>query len=152
MTNYIKTLSFWINKLPLSGKLGIRPTMFAVYAEKSFKKKLVKSLAAYFILIMFVIGHSIQAKMGYDALQVQRHFLINFFCGMYALVNVLVTFTQVVLTVRLTAHLIRSFSQEALFSHKITLYDFSWGHKLLAASVTIGGQLLFSYCATHIYF
>jgi len=101
---FFLNLSKWINQFPFPGKGAIQPAVLAVYLSKGETKN-KKAILAIGLLLLMILGHYSQFNMGLHIYE-QKASVIYKCCGLiYALINILVTYTQVVILGRLLLHL-----------------------------------------------
>jgi hypothetical protein len=139
---FFRISSNWVNRLPFAGKLSLRPVVLAVYTADKKTKKL-KALGAFLLLSLFIVAHSSQVQLGvrgysnHDLIPIKGFFLI------YALANVLVTYTQCIIFSRLLVHLFRSKDKRSRHLSSGIFQEYRPSYALTCILVTLGGQVIF---------
>ena len=142
---FFRKISDLINKLPLAGKLWLRPALHAVYRADYTTKK-YKAVLAYGLLTLFIFAHGFQAILGYELFQKDINLGVNIIGASYGIVNALVTYTQIVLIIRLSNHLRKFYESEKYRNVRIKKMPEYKNYILEVITpivVTLGGQILF---------
>ena len=144
LIKFLKYISKLISMLPLVGRIMIKTILFTAYSSKGIKKiKLV--LCSYFILILFIVGHSVQAKISYSTFCMNSNIAVKAFMLTYSVINILVIYVQIFLFFRLSKHCLKN---RSMFFEKNIKYhlcrDFSGTQTLSYMFITLSGQILFS--------
>lgn len=145
---FLLTISKWINKVPFPGKNWIRPSMLAVYTSTG-TKKLKKSLLAIGVLLLMIAGHALQCDMGIYIYNHKESIVYQGIGLVYAVLNFLVTYTQVVILGRLLLHLWHYRNKTFLIEHRQLFKKYSPRYGGLFVIGTLLGQIVVSiiYCS-----
>jgi hypothetical protein len=140
---FFKIIAKQISKLPLCGRLMIKPLLYNTYGASGYKK-IVLVVLSYVVLIGLVLGHSYQANLGYTFFCNNEHVVTKVFMLLYMIVNILVTYVQLFLCYRLFVHCIKQremFKQHTEDIHKFI--GFTPVQVMLMTFITLSGQIMF---------
>lgn len=139
----MKAFSLFIGRLPLAGKLSIRPLFSDLYCSQSFPERLKRYFVLIGVLVLFIFAHGMQARMGIQlATTFNKPFWVVIIGGLYAIINLAVSVAQMYLAYKATRFLFRN---RYLRSKSQALRDLSVIEILIAAVVTLSGQLIFGF-------
>ena len=142
MVKIIRATSSWINRLPLAGKITLRPMLLNVYCETQRSKKYWKILGICSFLLFFIYMHWLQALMGWTGYIHQSNVAWGIICLVYAGLNILVCYTQTVLFFRALSHTVRFARGRIPKNVKHTFPSYSTLYKALCFVVTMTGQIV----------
>jgi len=143
MFKFFKIASKLIGRLPLCGRLAIKPLLIKTYSASGTEKKSLV-FASYLLLTFFVLMHFLQAKLGYDLFCSKTNIAIQLFMLLYATINVLVTYAQFFLLCRLSIHCLKNRNMfRGGYVHKPFNSNFSFAQTAVFLVVTMSGQIMF---------
>jgi hypothetical protein len=136
----MRRLTIWMGRLPLAGKLTIRPLLFDIYTATSRKKRIVWYIVFMAVIVLSLIGHGAQAQMGLEAFQFHSPLWARAYSVLYACVNSCVVVVHAYLGYRTTR-----FLQRGRYPKSRRQYTHhSGGETATAFLVTMAGQLTFA--------
>lgn len=140
VTKPFRYISDAINKLPLAGKLAIKPTLFWAYKATTRKEKFIRISLALLLLIILIFFHYIQMESGWEIYIKTQVVVLQVIGITYAVVNAAVIYTQGVLSLRVLKIVSRSPKRSPCRLH---CKPYSFGYVMLCGVVTFGGQVIF---------
>ena len=130
----------FVNRLPLAGKLAIRPFIFSLYQSTTKKERRRRYLSVLILFGFLFCTHVYQAWSGFRVFSFNAPIWAKAIGGLYALVNASVVVAQVSLLIRAT----RFFWKGAFPRTKYRQCRlFSSSEALTMMVVTLGGQIVF---------
>ncbi len=135
----MKGFAKFIAKLPLMGKLTIRPLVFGVYQSTNTTERANRYLWFMVVLVLYLLLHAVQAIIGINALGFNSPVWVKVICALYAFINACVVLAQFYLGYRVTR-----FNLGNTYPRTERSYDdHSDTEVLIMKIVTIGGQTVF---------
>ncbi|KKR35404.1 MAG: hypothetical protein UT67_C0002G0028 [Candidatus Magasanikbacteria bacterium GW2011_GWA2_40_10] len=132
----------FVGKLPLSGKMLIRPALFGLYQSTTLSERRLKYWSLIIFFSFFVFVHGLQAALGVEALGFESPVWTKTIFGLYALVNISVVLAQISLGLRATQFFFKK--GNGSFSPKRKRYiNYSKSEVKTMLVVTLGGQIIF---------
>jgi hypothetical protein len=98
----MKKFAKFISSLPFSGKIALGKLVFAVYFARTFSERKRAFIKVLVILILFLLGHTQQALMGFEGIHSHAPIWIMPIFFLYFLTNTGVVITQIYVTYRVT--------------------------------------------------
>ena len=135
----MKRFAKLIGMFPFCGKLTIRPFVFGIYQSTTGGGRWKNYAALMVVLLLFILLHGLQAKMGVEALNFSAPIWVRGVAGLYALINACVVLTQIHLVFRATYFSLA----KPLAKEKRVYYCHSEAEKLKMIVITLGGQIVF---------
>jgi hypothetical protein len=129
----------FINILPLSGKITIRPLVYRFYQSTTETERGRRYLHLVVIIAFSILLHAVQAKMGIQALNFNAPTWAKAISGIYALTNICVVLTQIYLGFRATIFSFKGLYPRTKRSHP----DYTGVQVIVMLAVTLGGQIVF---------
>lgn len=141
-TRPLRRLSDYVNKLPLAGKLFIRPIMFLACAGPP-NQRIARASLALLLLAIMIYAHYSQMTMGWET-YTRSSFIFTQTIGLaYATVNALVVYTHCVLSLRLIRMAWKSSKYRKSKNYRLRLTPLTPMHTFLCFTITLGGQAVF---------
>lgn len=135
----MKWFSKFVGRLPFAGKMSIKPLVFALYQSTTSIERLKSYISILILLIFFVLLHTVQARMGIQALSFNSPIWAKAISGLYALANIFVVMTQLHLCFRTT----RFFFVGLYPRRKRSYAGYSGDEMMTMLVVTLVGQIVF---------
>ncbi|MDP2918313.1 MAG: hypothetical protein Q8N68_02345, partial [bacterium] len=98
-----KRIFVLISKLPLAGKLPIKPLFSLAYTSRGTAKLRLVILSSS-LLGLFILGHFYQALLAWRLFDKIDYLCLKTFLILYGIVNVCAVYVQVFLITRITIH------------------------------------------------
>jgi len=137
----MKKFAQLIGRLPFAGKMAIRPLIFALYSSTKKVERRNSYLLLMSLLIMYILLHGVQMKMGIRALEFESPTWAKVISALYAITNFCVVLTQIQLCYRATRFFMRGLYPRV----KRSYVENSRLEIAIMLAVTLGGQIIFLY-------
>lgn len=135
----MKSFTMFINNIPFSGKVVIRPLAFNFYHSVSLKERFRSYVALIALLLFYILAHGVQALMGLELVKAYAPTWAKVIGTVYAVINLCVTLVQIHLVYRVTC-----FFRRGLFPRLKRHYvDYSISAQCAMVCFTLAGQLVF---------
>jgi uncharacterized membrane protein YhaH (DUF805 family) len=134
----MKSFAKLVGKLPLIGKLLIRPYVFNLYQSMTSRERRRNYIHLMVLLVLFILFHGVLAKMGIRALSFDSPMWVKVISVLYAIANICVILSQIYLGFRAT----HFFLKAPLRAGKNDC-GYSDAETVVMIIVTLGGQIVF---------
>jgi hypothetical protein len=135
----MKSFSKFVGRFPFSGKVSIRMLAFGLYHSTSTTARRWNYFFLMALLILFVVLHGVQMKMGIEALYFESPVWAKVISATYAFANFSVALTQAYLIWRVTRFFLRGLYPRM----KRRCIEYSGNEVAVMFAVTIAGQIIF---------
>lgn len=135
-----RRLSDVINRLPLAGKLLLRPVLLSVYTAPQ-SEKFHSIFIALVVLVLMIAGHYWQLILGWNV-YIESHSILCKAIGLsFSIVNALVVYSQTILSLRVVWQI---WSPPRRNIIRWVPKSYSFEYQMFCLAITLAGQFIFA--------